>query len=246
LGIFAGFFILTIFPEDLGWRLSFLGFTALMAVGAYLAVRFVPETKSDSLDPVTTSPSLSRSLISLLLIVFITGASEAMLGPIYLIFLQDRFTTDIPLLVVAFLPGGLVTAFFAGRLGSLSDRFGRTSMLALGLFGSAVFSLLLPSTPTLAWLIILYTLATVAWNISEPAEAGLVADWTGQAARGQGFGLYELSGLLGATLGPLIGGLVYDALSPTAPFYLNGVILLGGVFWVGMVLRRQTKEVLRT
>ncbi len=139
LGIFFGLFILTIFPDNLGWRLSFFGYTALMGVGTYLVVRLVPETRPETPPAAKDNKPHSRQLLFLLIIVFITGASEAMLGPIYLIFLQDRFTTDIPVLALAFLPGGLITAFLASRLGSLSDRFGRVPMLTLGLLGSGIF-----------------------------------------------------------------------------------------------------------
>ena len=116
LGIFAGIFFLTIFPDNLGWQLAFLGYTVMMGVGTFLVIRLVPETKPDLPPPNQATPPFSRNLLSLLLIVFVTGASEAMLAPIYLIFLQDRFTTDIPLLALAFLPGGLVAAFFAARV----------------------------------------------------------------------------------------------------------------------------------
>ncbi len=243
LGIFAGFFLISIFPADLGWQLTFLTYTATTAVGAWIASRLGPR------DPAGRAPTgspensiLNRGLLNLLVIVFITGASEAMLGPIYLIFLQDRFTTDIPTLALAFFPAGLVTAFLASRLGSLSDRFGRLEMIALGLLGSGCLSLLLPYLPSLIWLVMLFTGMAVIWGISEPAEAALVADLSGVATRGTGFGLYELAGALGAAVGPLVGGVLYDSFSQAAPFILNGLILIASTAWVFFVLRQRVAE----
>ena len=69
----------------------------------------------------------------------------------------------------------------------------------------------------------------------------MVADLTNRAAHGRSFGLYEFAGLLGASLGPLIGGLVYDFVNPAAPFYLNGAILLAGTIWVLAALREKQK-----
>ena len=242
LGIFAGFFLISIFPTDLGWQLTFLAYTATTAVGAWIAGRLVPETRPAAPPQTAGKTILDRGLLNLLLIVFITGASEAMLGPVYLIFLQDRFTTDIPTLALAFFPASLVTAFLASRLGSLSDRFGRYEMITLGLLGSGCLSLLLPYVPSIIWLVVLFTGMAVIWGISEPAESALVADLSGAATRGAGFGLYELAGALGATVGPLAGGLLYDKISQAAPFILNGFILLASTAWVFFVLRRRVAE----
>jgi MFS family permease len=241
LGIFAGFFLISIFPADLGWQLTFLTYTATTAIGAWIASRLVPETKPAAPQVALAKTALNRGLLNLLLIVFITGASEAMLGPIYLIFLQDRFTTDIPTLALAFFPASLVTAFLASRLGSLSDRFGRIEMIALGLLGSGCLSLLLPYLPSIIWLVLLFTVMAVIWGISEPAESALVADLSGISNRGAGFGLYELAGALGAIVGPLIGGILYDNIGQAAPFILNGLILIASTVWVFFVLRQRTR-----
>lgn len=49
----------------------------------------------------------------LLIVVFTMSASEPVLGPIYLIFLQDKFATNITQLAGAFLPAGLVSLALA-------------------------------------------------------------------------------------------------------------------------------------
>lgn len=241
IGVFAGFLLISILPGDAGWQVAFIGFSAAMAAAAWISWKKVPETRA-SRPPAQSPRPFSPRLLKLMVVVFITGASEALLSPIYLIYLQDKFTTDISTLAWAFLPAGLATAFLSARLGALSDRHGRAPMLAVGLAGSGLLSLLLTRTPSLLWLAVLYTLSSVMWALSEPAEAAMVADLTGEENHGMGYGLYSLAGNLGVALGPLLGGMMYDRISQEAPFFLNGIILLACATWVMLLLRSVSDE----
>lgn len=238
IGVFAGFLAMAFLPDDLGWELTFLGFTATTLAATWLAWKNVPETRPVSAPKAGSKVLWSRQLVALMVIVFVTGVSEAMIGPIYLIYLQDKFTTNIMVLAWAFLPYGLVHAFLGERLGGMSDRFGRAWMMAIGLVGSGVLSILLPNSPSLIWLAVLYTLIGAVWAMSEPAEAAIVADLTGIERRGMGYGLYHLVGSLGFTLGPLIGGSLYDSIGKEIPFYLNGAVLIVSAVLVLVMLRQ--------
>ncbi|MGD2253841.1 MAG: MFS transporter, partial [Anaerolineales bacterium] len=181
---------------------------------------------------------LSKGLYKLMAIVFVTAASRSMIRPIFLIFLQDRFAPSIFELVLAIIPAGLVAGFLPSRLGKLSDRFGRTGLMGVGLLASGVLSFFLPSLPNLIWLALLWTIETVGWSVAAPAEEAMVADLTGKRVRGRGYGLYTLATSLGAFAGPLMGGWVYDSIGEQVPFYLNGIVLLFGAILVPILLRR--------
>lgn len=239
IGVFAGFIVMSILPEDTAWQVTFLGYTVMTAAGALLAGKNLPETKPSAESTTRRAAQLSPQLFKLMFIVFVTGASEALLAPIYLIFLQDKFTTNIGTLAWAFLPSGLVHALLATRLGGLSDRFSRAAMIIVGLGGSGIISLLLPNSPSLVWVAVLYTLSAAIWGISEPAEAALVAELSGRELLGTGYGLHSLAGTLGATIGPLFGGWFYDTIGGAAPFYLNGIILIISAVWGALFLWRR-------
>ena len=237
IGIFTAAIPMFVFSDDIGWKVTFTSYAVLTLVGAWLAWKNVPATRP--VQSVSQKKSIvSKPLLKLLFIVFITGVPEAMLSPIYLIYLQDKFTTDIMTIAWAFFPAGLVAAFLSTRLGQMSDRFGRAPMMAVGLAGSGIISLFMPGLSSLIWLSALYTLSAVMWGLSEPAETALVADLTGNERLGMGYGLYDFVENLGFAIGPLLGGLLYDTIGRGVPFYLNGVILIISAGLVLLFLRQ--------
>lgn len=238
IGAVIGFNLMGMLSPQTAWPLLFAGYAVLAGCSAWLSWKSVPETRPAALAAHRQSKlRLTRPFVWLLMIVFTTATSQALISPIYMVFLQDRFTTDVPTLALAFLPGGILFTFLPSRLGSLSDRFGRAPFMALGLLGSGLLFLLLPGLPDLRWLIVVYTLSAVGWTMAMPAEAALVADLTGSAERGRGYGLYQLMGSLGATVGPLVGGWLYDNAGQAVPFHWTGLLLLASAAWVYLTLR---------
>ncbi len=71
----------------------------------------------------------------------------------------------------------------------------------------------------------MWALQALCYAAGDPAEQALVADLTGNDQRGRAFGVYALAGGLGATVGPLVGGWLYETVSPAAPFFANGAVL---------------------
>ena len=239
-GALVGFAILGWLPLYTGWPILFAGYALLAAVGAWMIWKNVPETK-----PAPTVQAqgqrakvVSKSLFRLMVIVFIVGGSTAMVSPLLLVLLQDKFTTEVSILAIAFIPAALVNSFLPSRLGRLSDRFGRAPMIAVGLTASGLVSFFMPGLPAMGWLVALWALEALGWAIAAPAQEALVADLTGKETRGTAYGLYSFASSLGATFGPLVGGWLYDAAGHAVPFYLNGVVLFLGAMWVLALLSK--------
>lgn len=232
---FAGV-MMALMPEGDAWFYAFLTFTGMMVIAAILAWLTVPETKPAERAQ-RRSSMITPLFIRLLAIVFITGLPEAMLAPLYMTYLLDKFSTDGITLAWAFFPAGIISALLATRLGSFSDRFGRVPMMALGLAGAGLISFFMPHLPAILWLTLAYTLTSIFWRISEPAETALVADLTQHDQRGRAYGIYDFVENLGFTIGPLLGGIFYDRYSSGLPFYLNGIFLLIGAGLVLLLLK---------
>jgi DHA1 family multidrug resistance protein-like MFS transporter len=176
-------------------------------------------------------------------IVFITAFSNFMLMPVIMIFLQDKFTTDIGQLAFVFLPGGVAVAFLTSRFGQLSDRFGKIRLMITGLTLAGIFSFFIPYlSVSLILLAALWLFFNIATAMSRPAQTAMVSDIVWQERRGRSYGLYDFSMTLGMTLGPLAGGWLYDSVGKSMPFYLNGIILLVAGGFVLLFMRENRHQ----
>jgi len=208
-----------------GWKISFLTFGAGAVVAFLIALRGLPETIPAKIQTRPGPIVWSRAWSLLMLVTLVTAASWSMTSPILILFLQDRLNLSIDVIAWAFLPSGIIWAVLPARLGRLADRFGRKPLILLGLVVSAAAMFILPSLTSFIGLAILWSLLALCFAAGDPAEQALVADLTGGDQRGRAYGLYVMASDIGAALGPLGGGWLYDAVDPSAPFLANGVIL---------------------
>ncbi len=227
LGTFIGFAVLMPLTIEAGWKPLFLGYAAVGLASLGLAAWKLHETRPAGAQQTQTPIVWSRTWILLLLVTLVTGAAWALLSPVLMIYLQEKFSTAIDALALTFLPSGLVWALLPSRLGRLADRFGRKPLMILGLVAAALSSFLIPWLGSLTALAILWAFQALCYAAGDPAEQALVADLTGGDQRGRAYGLYTMAAGLGAIFGPLLGGWLYDAVGQAAPFYANGLILAG-------------------
>ncbi|MBU0491534.1 MAG: MFS transporter [Chloroflexi bacterium] len=227
LGTIVGFAVLSSLDFNAAWQLLFIGYGAASLLAVLLAWRRLPETRAVVTRAAHRPIVWSRPWVLLLLVTLVTAASWSMTSPILMIFLQDRLAADVPDLALAFLPAALVWALLPARLGKLADRFGRKPLMVLGLVVAAGTALLIPGLSSLVGLAALWAVQALCYAAGDPAERALVADLTGNDQRGRAYGLYALAAGLGATIGPLAGGWLYETVSPGAPFYANGGVLAG-------------------
>ena len=138
-----------------------------------------------------------------------------------------------------FVPAVLLESVLPSRLGYLSDRWGRRPLIIAGLTWVGLSCLCLPLRSALAWIIAWWTLKTLGLAAALPSQKALISDWTAEATRGTGYGLHAFATSLGAAVGPVVGGWVYDTWGHAAPFVLTGLLLVASLVWVPLLLRGQ-------
>jgi MFS family permease len=115
---------------------------------------------------------------------------------------------------------------------------GRAPLLVRGLLISAVPPCFLPGLPALAWYIAVFALNAVGVVTAMPAQKALVGDLTRREHWGRAFGFYTFTASVGTAIGPLLGGLLYDRVGHSVPFYANAVLLVVSAVWALSALRR--------
>ena len=206
-------------------KILFLAFAGFSLVAFTIALLRLPET-NHRISSAPRQPIVwSRTWFLLLLVTLVTAAAWSMTSPILILFLQDKLQLGIDVIAWAFLPSGLIWATMPSQLGRLADRFGRKPLMVLGLAVSSLTMFILPSLTSILGLAVLWSLLALCFAAGDPAEQALVAELTGSNQHGQAYGFYVMASDIGAALGPLGGGWLYDNINSSAPFIANGAIL---------------------
>lgn len=206
-------------------RILFLIFAGFALIAFVIAAAKLPETKHQKTMSEQQPIIWSRPWLLLILVAMVTAAAWAMTSPILILFLQEKLNARVDLIAWAFLPSGLIWATMPSKLGRLADRFGRKPLMVLGLVVSALAMFALPSITNIIWLAILWSLLALCFAAGDPAEQALVAELTGGDQHGRAYGFYVMTSDIGAALGPLGGGWLYEAVSVSAPFLATGFVL---------------------
>ncbi len=118
----------------------------------------------------------------------------------------------------------LTQFFFAPVLGSLSDRFGRRSVILVSLFGLGIDYLIQGFAPNLHWLFVGRVFAGIMGASFTSANA-YIADISTPVNRARNFGFVGVAFGLGFIVGPALGGLL-GGINLRLPFFVSAALVL--------------------
>jgi DHA1 family tetracycline resistance protein-like MFS transporter len=128
----------------------------------------------------------------------------------------------------------LMQFLFSPILGSLSDRFGRRSVILLSCLGLGLDYVFMALAPSLGWLFVGRIISGIT-AASFSTSLAYIADITPPERRAASFGLMGAAFGMGFVLGPAVGGLL-GGLSPRAPFWASAALALLNVLYGWFVL----------
>jgi MFS transporter, DHA1 family, multidrug resistance protein len=255
LAAFALFYLLN--GEALGiesswiaiWRILFLGFTGASLLAAAIVWRSIPESlqrntdrpQKDRLVKSDKKWRLSSQLGIVFGIVILTASAGEIISPILIKYLNDNVLTSLFAIALAFLPAALAGSVLPSRLGGLSDRIGRRPPLVGALLVGAVATLAVPFVRSLWPLALVWVLEAAAFAAAVPAEEALVVDLTGNEKLGMTMGLYTAAAGLGAVIGPLLGGWLFERFNALSVFGTAALLLALGAGLIVLFVREPSK-----
>jgi len=128
--------------------------------------------------------------------------------------------TTIPILIALF---NLFYALLSVPSGMLSDRIGRVNVIRIGwlIYALTYLGFALAKFQWQIWL--LYAIYGVYYSTTEGVAKSLVAHLVDEKYRATAFGLYNASIGVMALPASAVAGLLWDKVSPAAPFYFGGL-----------------------
>jgi DHA1 family multidrug resistance protein-like MFS transporter len=139
----------------------------------------------------------------------------------------------------------LVMGIMAPIWGLLSDRHGRKIMVVRAMFGGAVIIGLMGVVNSVYQLVLLRAIQG-ALTGTVTAATTLVASNTPRDRSGVALGILQMGVYSGASLGPVVGGLVADSLGFRAAFFTTSGLLLTGGLLVALFVREQFEPIERS
>jgi len=126
--------------------------------------------------------------------------------------------------------------------GALGDRFGRKVMVERALFSGAVLVALMGAARNVQQVVILRALQGMLTG-SVTAATVLVASAAPRQRTGYALGILQMSIYVGASAGPLLGGVISDSFGYRATFWVMGGLLLLAALGVSLFVREDFEPV---
>ena len=226
VGAFAGFSLVGAMP-GIAWQYSFAIFASAAFAALIFSIRNIPETRAPHKRDATRQKfKFPAHYYRLLVVIFLGALASAIIQPYYLIYLRGKLGLEVNTLAAVFIPVGIAYAVLPGILGKMTGRFDRPAIVTLGLLIAAALYLAVPFVDRFFVFIGAFTAAAIGSVLYDLTKNAWIGDIGGDETSGRNFGLAAFAAGLGATLGPLIGGYLFDGLGREFVFYAGAFVFL--------------------
>ncbi len=227
VGAFIGFTILFTLESSVT---VFLFYAAMNIIGGLIVVRHQPpiEKQTEIPNGPNRKTAISLGIAALVIAAGLDTFITALLSPFVELYILEAFTSDIILVALVYLPGGIIAGMLGGLMGRFADHKNKTGIVstavvvgALSTLGLVFIPAILSSPFDLLAIAILFSLGSVTGLTAYTVMSSVFGTaYEGRAS--EGFGLFESVMGFSRFSAPIVGGLLWDLLDPSAPFILVG------------------------
>ncbi|MFP3985787.1 MAG: MFS transporter, partial [Candidatus Bathyarchaeia archaeon] len=195
-------------------------------------------TKNGFLKNLTPYPKV---FVCLCLVGFIVAFSHSLIQPVLSVFAYEELAisrTDIGILFTAMAISMLITILPSG---TVADRIGRKTTLALGVFLDAISAALIIISGSFWPLLLVMMLRGLGRAASDPPLIAMFSSLVPTVRRGKSMGVFNSFRNVGLVAGSALGGFLYEAFSPESSFILCAIAGLVGVALVLLTISEPKK-----
>ena len=167
-----------------------------------------------------------KSIKAIYAMAIANGIGMGLTAPLFSIFIIEFIKADPAAVASVFTVAGLIGLTVTYPAGRISDLIGRRPIIISGTFFSRLATMLIPFSRSLKGFGVLTSLRSAAFNFSMPSFRALQADIVPKEVRGRIFGTVQAAFNIGAVIGPLIGGHIYQLYAPRT-FKVGGLFVPG-------------------
>jgi len=178
-----------------------------------------------------------KSINAIYAMAIANGVGMGLTAPLFSIFIIEFIKADPAAVASVFTIAGLFGLMVTYPAGRISDLMGRRPIIISGTFFSRLTTMLIPFTSSLKGIGILASIRSVSFNFSMPSFRALQADIVPREVRGKIFGTVQAAFNIGAVIGPIIGGHLYQLYAPKS-FALGEIIIPGAAipFFISAII----------
>jgi MFS family permease len=250
IGAFVGFTVLFSFEGNA--FPVFVLFAIANLIGGIIVIRENPPLENPA---EMTTGSIVKSAIGIGIAALVLAAAidtfvSALLSPFVELYILEVFTTDILLVALVYLPGGILQGVFGGLMGRFADHKSKIVIISSAVIVGAICTLSLVFIPTLfpyPFDLVLVAVLFAIGSVTAVMAYTVMSSVFGTAYEGrasEGFGMFEAAMGFSRFTAPLVGGILWDFLDPTAPFILVGFsgFILVPIYAYGMKKYEQAMQ----
>jgi MFS family permease len=230
IGGLLGPFLGGMIADRYGWT-AFFYFLGLLAV-TYILVSLLlaesagrPGLREEKARGILTR-QLFLTLFFFVLMHVLANTSRGILSTVFPFYLTERFGKTKTEVGVFFSVGyGLATLISQIPGGLLADKLGRKKTIVYNTFPIPFLSVLFLFTSDYLLTLLVYMVITSLWSATWPASTAYITEISPSGRRGLMVGVRLTAVRLGFTIGPLIGGFLWDNFDVPTIFYVLTLLM---------------------
>jgi MFS family permease len=161
----------------------------------------------------------------MMVVYFLSGLAMAQMEAMLIPYMADQFQWGLKMTTYGFAYIGVIMMLTQGYfIRKWMPKYGEPIVLSVGLalFSASLFCIAIPGS--IALLTVAMTMLALGNGMMRPPNLGIISLVTPDSEQGMSMGVTNSLASLGRIVGPAIGGVLYEAVGPTAPFSSAGLI----------------------